>query len=98
MIQKLELLTKIYLYSDYAHEDGQPGFLFSLTIWLYSFMLKLIPSIILTIFTGFLIVELYKAEERSARLKNGGPNGAMAAPSNRAPQVRLQLHSKVEQI
>ena len=51
-------------------------------------MLKLIPSIILTIFTGFLIVELYKAEERSARLKNGGPNGAMAAPSTRAPQVR----------
>ena len=78
-------------YSDYAHEDGNPGFLFSLTIWLYSFMLKLIPSIILTIFTGFLIVELYKAEERSARLKNGGPNGAMAAASNRAPQVRLQL-------
>ena len=51
--------------------DGQPGFLFSLTIWLYSFMLKLIPSIVLTIFTGFLIHELYKAEERSARLKKG---------------------------
>ena len=91
VLQKEELLTKIYLYSDYAHEEGQPGFLFSLTIWLYSFMLKLIPSIILTIFTGFLIVELYKAEERSARLKNGGPNGAMAVPSNRAPQVRLKV-------
>ena len=81
--------TQYYMtFSDYAIEDGAPGFLFSLTIWLYSFMLKLIPSIILTIFTGFLIVELYKAEERSARLKNGGPNGAMAAPSTRAPQVR----------
>ena len=84
--------TQYYMYySDYAHEDGKPGFLFSLTIWLYSFMLKLIPSIILTIFTGFLIVELYKAEERSARLKNGGPNGAMAAPSNRTPQVRYEF-------
>ena len=59
-------------------------------------MLKLIPSIILTIFTGFLIVELYKAEERSARLKNGGPNGAMAAPSNRAPQVRLQVVHSID--
>ena len=64
--------------------EGQPGFLFSLTIWLYSFMLKLIPSIVLTIFTGFLIHELYKAEERSARLKNG----ANAAVSTRPQQVK----------
>ena len=75
-------------FSDYAkNEDGTPGFLFSLTIWLYSFMLKLIPSIILIIFTGFLIIELYKAEERSARLKNGGP----AAQQTQATQVRWHL-------
>ena len=38
---------------------------------LYSFILKLVPCIVLTVITGFLIHALYKAEERSARLKNG---------------------------
>ena len=75
--------TSIFNCSQYAlNDDGTPGFLFSLTIWVYSFMLKLIPSIVLTIFTGFLIHELYKAEERSARLKNG----AGVVTQTRTPQ------------
>merc|ERR1719270_570966 len=45
--------------------------LFRINIWTYSFLLKLVPSIILTVITGFLIKALYKAEERSARLKKG---------------------------
>ena len=48
--------------------------LFRTNIWLYSFILKLVPCIALTIITGFLIRALYKAEERSARLKNGMHN------------------------
>ena len=48
--------------------------LFRLTVWLYSFIIKFVPSIVLTVFTGFLIQALYKAEERSARLKNGNPS------------------------
>ena len=45
--------------------------LFRLTIWIYSFIIKFVPSVVLTVFTGILIHALYKAEERSARLKNG---------------------------
>ena len=37
--------------------------------WLYSLVLKVLPCFVLTIITGFLIKALYKAEERSARLK-----------------------------
>lgn len=63
-------ITKHYLhFSEIAQQ--QHKLLFRLTVWLYSFIIKLIPSIVLTIFTGFLIHALYKAEERSARLKNG---------------------------
>ena len=43
---------------------------FRVTIWIYSFILKFVPSIVLIFFTGFLIHALYKAEERSSRLKN----------------------------
>ena len=92
--------------------------LFRFTIWLYSFILKFIPSIVLTIFTGepvnpavkggfclhfqfclgFLIHALYKAEERSARLKNGrggsGGHGGAAActPKGCEPEVEQQNH------
>ncbi len=48
------------------------SFLYRMNIWIYSFILKLVPCIALTILTGGLVRELYKAEERSARLKNGG--------------------------
>lgn len=63
-------ITKYYIhFSDLAEERN--GLLFRLTLWVYSFILKLVPSIILTVITGFLIQALYKAEERSARLKTG---------------------------
>ncbi len=45
--------------------------LFRMNIWLYAFILKLIPCIVLTVITGILIRALYKADRRSARLKNG---------------------------
>ncbi|XP_040573094.1 G-protein coupled receptor dmsr-1 [Lepeophtheirus salmonis] len=44
--------------------------LYRINIWLYTFILKLIPCIILTIITGWLIKALYKVEERSARLRS----------------------------
>ena len=43
--------------------------LYTVNMWLYSFVLKVVPCFVLTVFTGFLIRALYKAEERSARLK-----------------------------
>lgn len=46
-------------------------FNYRMNICLYSFILKLVPSVVLTVITGFLIHALYKAEERSARLKVG---------------------------
>ena len=67
--------------------QAQEQLLFRLTIWLYSFILKFIPSIVLTIFTGFLIHALYKAEERSARLKNGRSTSAnQSAPKREENQ------------
>ena len=41
----------------------------TINLWLYSLVLKVVPCFVLTVFTGFLIKALYKAEERSARLK-----------------------------
>ena len=41
----------------------------TINLWLYSLVLKVLPCFVLTIITGFLIKALYKAEERSARLK-----------------------------
>lgn len=75
-------MTKHYLnFSQLAHQNEK--LLFRLTVWLYSFIIKLIPSIVLTIFTGFLIHALYKAEERSARLKNG--RNTVRTPAAAAP-------------
>ena len=41
----------------------------TINLWLYSLVLKVVPCFVLTVFTGFLVKALYKAEERSARLK-----------------------------
>ena len=46
--------------------------LYMVNMWLYSVVLKVVPCFVLTVFTGFLIRALYKAEERSARLKVSG--------------------------
>ncbi len=53
-----------------------------LNIWLYSFVLKVIPCCVLTSFTGFLIWALMKAEERSARLKQNGNGGGGSGSGN----------------
>lgn len=82
---------KYYMdYSDLALEDNK--LFFRLTMWLYSFILKFIPSIALTVVTGFLIHALYKAEERSARLKNG--RGGQQQP--KADQPRPDQPGKLE--
>ena len=51
--------------------------LFSLTMWLYSVLLKLVPCLVLTIFTASLIRAMYKAVEKSGKLK-GGEEGKTA--------------------
>ena len=61
--------TQYYMHYEAEGDENGNHFFFRLTLWMYSFILKFIPSIILTVFTGFLIHALYKAEERSARLK-----------------------------
>ena len=79
--------------SDFGRQNSL--FFFRFTVWLYSFILKFVPSIVLTVFTGFLIHALYKAEERSARLKQtrrtnvgGGPPGGPQQQVLQQPQVQ----------
>merc|ERR1712202_36797 len=43
--------------------------LFSLNMWLYSFILKLLPCVVLTILTACLIRALYKVEQNSLKLR-----------------------------
>lgn len=69
--------TYLLNWSEMANANDK--LLYRANIWLYSFILKLVPCIVLTLITGFLIRVLYKAEERSARLKNGGGH---APPTN----------------
>ena len=59
--------------------------LFRINIWIYSFILKLVPSIVLTVITGFLIQALYKADRRSARLKNGLQRSVTTRAHNLTP-------------
>ena len=78
----------VYLvhYSDFGQRNEY--FFFRFTVWLYSFILKFVPSIVLTVFTGFLIHALYKAEERSARLKQTRRTNVGAGPPG--PQQQVQ--------
>ena len=41
--------------------------LFSLNMWLYSFFLKLLPCLVLTVLTACLIRELYKVKEEERK-------------------------------
>jgi len=50
--------------------DGGDIF-FSLNMWFYSFFLKLLPCVVLTVFTASLIRAMYQAEANSVKLKNG---------------------------
>lgn len=52
------------------------GLHFSLTLWLYSILLKLVPCLVLTIFTACLVRAMYKAAAHSAKLRGvGGVQG-----------------------
>ena len=64
--------------------------LFHFNMWLYSVILKLVPCIVLTIITIFLILELYKAGERSQRLRNGANRNN---PSSRVPGGSMRRFS-----
>ncbi|XP_040569528.1 G-protein coupled receptor dmsr-1 [Lepeophtheirus salmonis] len=73
--------------------------LYRINIWLYTFLLKLIPCIVLTIITGWLIKALYKAEERSARLKNrvqlsANNNSTKVTISNGSRRVAGSINSR----
>ena len=80
--------TNTTIYTIRMTEDD---FLFKMTFILYSVILKLVPCIVLTIITGCLIRALYKAEERSARLKNGS-NLAARRPSALPVPQRERAH------
>ncbi len=72
-------------------EDNEiEKFLYRMNIWLYSVILKLVPCIVLTVITGFLIRALYKAGERSARLKNGNMYRRPSAPPGANNQLAVE--------
>nr|XP_040569440.1 G-protein coupled receptor dmsr-1-like [Lepeophtheirus salmonis] len=73
--------------------------LYRINIWLYTFLLKLIPCVILTIITGWLIKALYIAEERSARLKEkvhtgGSRNNIIVTILNESGKAKGSLTSR----
>jgi len=78
------LLFDIHSECAEAEEDGHCGsfllysirfsggdLFFSLNLWLYGFFLKLIPCLVLTVFTASLIRAMYQVEANSNKLKNG---------------------------
>ena len=60
--------TEQYVISHSCMAKGNNYFLSKINIWIYSLVLKVVPCMVLTIFTGFLIKELCKAKQRSVRL------------------------------
>ena len=80
--------------SDFGQQNNH--FFFGFTVWLYSFILKFVPSIVLTVFTGFLIHALYKAEERSARLKQTRRTNVGAGPPGGLQQQQQVQHLQVQ--
>ena len=75
-------------FSQLAQRDGQVTWLYTVNIWIYSFILKFIPSVILTVITGLLIRGIYKADRRAERLKNNNGRAAAAA-AGRAGSLQL---------
>ena len=88
--QTYSIKTQYYMHYIAEGDENGNHFFFRLTLWMYSFVLKFIPSIILTVFTGFLIHALYKAEERSARLKQsrGRNNDHQVAQPQQQPATQ----------
>ena len=71
MGKRLELEeTEQYIISHSCMAKANNYFLSKLNIWIYSFLLKVVPCIVLTIFTGFLIMELFKSKQRSVRFSS----------------------------
>ena len=54
-----------------------------MNMWMYSFILKFIPAVILTVITGLLIHAIYKADRKSARLKNNASKVKTFSSKNR---------------
>jgi len=54
---------------------------FTLNLWLYSILLKLVPCLVLTIFTACLIHAMYQAAENAAKLR-GGREGKKSKQNN----------------
>ena len=68
MGKRLELEeTEQYVIGHSCLAKANNYFLSKLNIWIYSFLLKVVPCIVLTVFTGFLIKELCKSKQRSVR-------------------------------
>ena len=57
--------------------------LYTMNMWMYSFILKFIPAVILTVITGLLIHAIYKADRKSARLKNNASKVKTFSSKNR---------------
>lgn len=64
-------LTKHFV--EISEFDGS-DVLFSANMWLYGIILKLLPCLVLIVFTCGLIHAMYQAESKSARLKQGVTN------------------------
>lgn len=62
--------TEQYIIGHSCLAKANNYFLSRLNIWIYSFLLKVVPCIVLTIFTGFLIMELFKSKQRSVRFSS----------------------------
>lgn len=62
-------LCQTLYYVKYRDDDEDEQKFFQLNLWLYGFMLKLVPCLVLTVFTASLIRAMYQAEEHNRKLK-----------------------------
>ncbi|XP_054283627.1 G-protein coupled receptor dmsr-1-like [Macrosteles quadrilineatus] len=74
VIEKHQVVTLYFLgLSDLARERNE--LLYNVNFWVYAVVIKLIPCVVLTIVSYYLITMLYEVNERRQRLKGDGSKG-----------------------
>ncbi|XP_023346816.1 sex peptide receptor isoform X2 [Eurytemora carolleeae] len=84
----------IYVLNWSSLAESNNKLFYRLNIWFYSFFLKLVPCLVLTIFTGVLIRALYQAEEHSKRMKNGNTENKKSTSTNTVPDNKVSKRRK----
>lgn len=103
VVEDSTLVTLYHLdLSDVAKEDNE--LLYNINFWVYAVVIKLLPCAILTVISYWLIVVLYRVNQRKQRLKSdvynlgsgSGGTATTAADNRLLPQTDNRKNNKAE--